>query len=1170
MLPSDPGELPRDSRHAIFPTSTLPSGGSLDEAKSEIEEHAPALDHPVRRKSLHEHTSASALRVPGLRVRRSVDFEEPRQHDRAPEEDGDASLPWRSCDRVVKSALTSKADIEAAIEPRVERSAASSSDDDDREEEDEELGAKPHYPFLDKNPAPSWKVPGSRHSTSPHSSRCLGSGGEKGGSDDERDYNHDKRRGSRVSTAASATAPVGIYGRWRVFLMGSSLYKRFESAIVSLNAHMNDVTLNVIFGCIVMVVSGLLLVLLLWLLLGQTLPEIMIYNMTHACMAAFARFFTMASVHVVNQVCLAREATTLIKKGVGFTAVFPARKHAKKGDKFRTIVLTLGFTAEIVLTAVGLGLHWTPVMEPIMTGSCIPADYYGVDVKFPNNFGQFLEGDSDFAQLYNYGLPLANGIIGGWAAWPLVTPSDSFSVRGAGVGFLVGVECGDPVLNTNVSVTDHATYFSVEHQLFIESLFNFVVTVTVPANSHSYAPLAAHPIKQQCAVRLAPVEVDVEFSFVSDEWLMVTGGQIIQLDVRSPHGRSLEITQEQSHTYTFDDVTVAYGNASAAVEDGLDILPLMSKGLHLIAQESPYMPTQEVAYANLLRWATLPDGLYHPELMWRGVSAIAGATGHYVTMQYNSSAKATCTYMGHKGSGRIVTAYPLARDIVTALVGLTTLMVLLQAAGWFVSRSAKHARNVQRGVHVLTDPMVALHALWDELAELVPENVACGMEWRRVEAEMRAVGVRLGECKATRGEDVGVIKLGATSKVVKLAPGREYRLPSMRRQSGDEKEALTALSKLGGPRRPSPLAPKAHSLSSVGSGADNDGVTLIKQAILRSSLYATAMKATQAWERLRDEPLFGITCVTLIMLTALVLQTGLLWCLIGRETGDIMIGNTDFARVYQYGLPLLDGVIGGWPAWPVDTPMSEFSITASGIGYRISAICDDPIPVDPATVGLGTGISVSNLVAISTETILEFNVTLPAGSHSYRDPATAILQVCTVKLGELYADISYDFKVDEWARKTTVTMNSVAVKGIAFELGTSAEHTYGQVPAAGAKGSTFDLSAAIASGLELLNSQISLTYPWARVLATALVGLVGFLVVFHLLVWVLTRNLGESSAINSSVNILKSPLRAVVAIREEAASLMHINAEDVVVRLAKNSTRENAVGKLKLCRPSNI
>ncbi|KAJ3169385.1 hypothetical protein HK101_011479 [Irineochytrium annulatum] len=1105
--------------HVYCPTSRsdAASGRAMEEIKEDPPEdgalhqlhqlqaagppHRPdgsLLSPPAGPGSPHEHTSAVTRRASGPRLpRRSVDFEEPPRLDRGgrssfrrfsadmarplPEkEDGDASrLSDGDNQRVVKSAPISEDDPESVVELQ-EGDLASSSEDDDQED-DEEMGARPHHSFL----------------------------------------------GPDLATSRKQLA------------------------------------------------------------------------------------------NVVNQVNLAREASTLLKKGLSFTAVFPARMHAKMFGKFRIMVLALGCSAEVVLTAVGLGLHWTPIVEPIMTGSCIPADYHGVEIRFPENFGQFLEGDSDFAQIYNYGLPLVNGIVSGWAAWPLVMPSESFSVKGTGVGFLVGVECGKPVLDRNVSVTDHATYFSVEDQLFFESLHNFVVTVTVPANSHSYAELAAQPIKQQCAVRLSPIEADVEFSFVADEWLMVTGGQIQHLNVRGSNGRTLGMSQGQSQMFDFDDVSTAHGNASGA-DYGLDIQSLVSEGLHLIAQESPYTPTQGGTYSNILRWATLPDGLYHPELMWRGVAAIAGATGHCAMMQYNSSAVATCTYMGMNGSGRIATASSQARDIVTALVGVTSLMVLLQAVSWFVSRSAKDDENVQRGVQVLRDPMMAFHALCEELVELVPANIVDEIDSRRVEAVMRAVVVRLGECKSTRGEAFGVVKLGTPSNVVKLTPGRDYVLPSIgwqsRREHEDEREELTAIT-LKRPRKSSSRAKLSssgdmvarragsHSLSSVSSATD--AVTVIRSAILKSTLYSTAMKATQALDMIRDETMLHITCVTLIMLTALAFLMGVLWYLIGKEMGTIMIvciifsilttkltplfhqynmmhamlaatarfftmsagrvldmvrtakvasrlvktglplrevlphlrrrsghvdrfymlvlalsisaevfvtivglsllwtpvdnmilvgacipatynasnlrfpskfgqflqGDTDFARVYQYGLPLQDGMIGGWPAWPVDAPMSEFSITASGIGYRISATCDNPIPVDPVATGSGTWVSVSDLAANSSETTLVFNVTAPAGSHSYHDPMTAILQVCTVRLGAVIADISYDFKVDEWSRKTTVKMNSVSTEGNIFRLETSAEQTYGQVPVADANDGTFDLSSAISNGLKLLNKE---------------------------------------------------------------------------------------------------
>ena len=76
--------------------------------------------------------------------------------------------------------------------------------------------------------------------------------------------------------------------------------------------------------------------------------------------------------------------------------------------------------------------------------------------------------------------------------------------------------------------------------------------------------------------------------------------------------------------------------------------------------------------------ATLPDGYYHEELMWKGVALALSVPIHYVMMQYDGTVVSTCDYFGLMGAG-IFTVVPVwltvTQVLLIILLSLCTLNV---------------------------------------------------------------------------------------------------------------------------------------------------------------------------------------------------------------------------------------------------------------------------------------------------------------------------------------------------------------------------------------------------------------------------------------------------------------------------------------------------------------
>ena len=47
-----------------------------------------------------------------------------------------------------------------------------------------------------------------------------------------------------------------------------------------------------------------------------------------------------------------------------------------------------------------------------------------------------------------------------------------------------------------------------------------------------------------------------------------------------------------------------------------------------------YGSTQGATFANIFQWATLPDGLYHPEITYKGVAGAVAMVSHFVLMVF--------------------------------------------------------------------------------------------------------------------------------------------------------------------------------------------------------------------------------------------------------------------------------------------------------------------------------------------------------------------------------------------------------------------------------------------------------------------------------------------------------------------------------------------------------
>lgn len=68
------------------------------------------------------------------------------------------------------------------------------------------------------------------------------------------------------------------------------------------------------------------------------------------------------------------------------------------------------------------------------------------------------------------------------------------------------------------------------------------------------------------------------------------------------------------------------------IENFANITSWIGKMTEAVFDNHTYYSSQGASFANIMQWATLADGLYHPDMTYRGVTAAISAIAHYVLM----------------------------------------------------------------------------------------------------------------------------------------------------------------------------------------------------------------------------------------------------------------------------------------------------------------------------------------------------------------------------------------------------------------------------------------------------------------------------------------------------------------------------------------------------------
>ncbi|KAJ3319816.1 hypothetical protein HDU76_000440, partial [Blyttiomyces sp. JEL0837] len=330
--------------------------------------------------------------------------------------------------------------------------------------------------------------------------------------------------------------------------------------------------------------------------------------------------------------------------------------------------------AEAIIVACILLFQWQDVPTFIKTGLCTPPNYEGV--KLPNriNLGQFLLGDLDLAACYNYGLPLNDGILGGWPGWPLSSPGQDYQIKGDGPLYLISSLCDNGTPGPNVSMADYGV--RVIGQVVGSDAVSFQTDVTFMYPPQTIIDDVTGKINEGTYVQRCMVEVyigsgNVKVEFTIDQYGSLATGSILEVHTNDGNSAIYPNTLDQfvrqfkpSFVYRGKDV---YG-VTHLVKDAVS---------QVFGGNHTYFPAQGTISTNILQWQLGEDGLYHTANLERGLGVSFAGLGHYALMQFNSNETIACSYFGMSGQG-ILLIPPIAVILAAAGSGVAIFVKMFE------------------------------------------------------------------------------------------------------------------------------------------------------------------------------------------------------------------------------------------------------------------------------------------------------------------------------------------------------------------------------------------------------------------------------------------------------------------------------------------------------------
>ncbi|KAJ3241283.1 hypothetical protein HDU81_001268 [Chytriomyces hyalinus] len=374
---------------------------------------------------------------------------------------------------------------------------------------------------------------------------------------------------------------------------------------------------RIILYLAVMLLMHSTMIVLFIITLTAIMPGIWVYNFIQVFVIGCTLIAHWASDKLSNIIRTSIAAGDLVRGRLTMPQVADYWTHGPRSPAHRIIFVSafIELLADIIVVCSGISFIWEEEMTLVMVGTCQPPSYNGSSLPDGITIQQFLQGDMDYAEVYNYGLPLADGLVGGWAGWPLNDPLRAFQIISEGPVYVIQVLCDNglrsPLMEYGTGThLDSRIVESDDRSLFLE------ISTTFPPGStwdDINGHLVEHSLVQTCAVLITVSHGRLAYQFQTDQWQTVTNGQL----------RFAE-TADKSYLTKFPSSINQYTTDAQAAfknfEDVYGFLPLVTEAVELVVTNMTYYPSQGATFCNFLSEGTLSDGYYHTSGTYRGVA----------------------------------------------------------------------------------------------------------------------------------------------------------------------------------------------------------------------------------------------------------------------------------------------------------------------------------------------------------------------------------------------------------------------------------------------------------------------------------------------------------------------------------------------------------------------
>ncbi|KAI9334993.1 hypothetical protein DFJ73DRAFT_33787 [Zopfochytrium polystomum] len=525
------------------------------------------------------------------------------------------------------------------------------------------------------------------------------------------------------------------------------------------------------------------------LAVGARLPGIRWYNFSHSFLGLMGKNLFLVGV-IFSQLCAKATTASLLAfsaKGASITDVtFIYGKHnPKRGRKLRWLsVIALTFV-EGALWLLEYELEWKTTIALLGDFPCTPADYPNSPSDY-TKLQTYLEGEVVNANIYNFALPLGDGLVGGWAAWPTFVPARTFAVTGKGYAFLVSAKCSTPTpsefstLGGTLAPEDlGSTRFELPEEQFWNNTYIATVLIDMPATSHQMPFLRGRRAQQLCEISITVGFAEVAVAFKADEWMKITGSQISQIVLNETQAPLMprmprEVFAAEVESLLLNGLEVTRKMHPERVQVCEQIMWAIAVGVNTVFRDTKCNPRfRHATTCSILQWAVDPvSQLYTDENMFRGVSGVVAGIAHYILMQYDGSTVGLCPYYGQDGSGYISASSWIVNLVIAMLVFCSaTELALLFLVLWTSEGGSQAADCAAR---ILEDPLRLLYDVRLSLPKLVSKVKGPDTGNRALRRHLLDVAVRYGESRVSRSDEIGSLVLDDPKRTLKLRRNRSY------------------------------------------------------------------------------------------------------------------------------------------------------------------------------------------------------------------------------------------------------------------------------------------------------------------------------------------------------------------------------------------------------------